>query len=219
MAKSEWSLSKGREKVFNLYKKRAAKYKPARTAGPDYLDKIVKLAAVSQFTQLLGTIPYAIVGGFAVALHGNPRLTQDIDLLVSPNDLPAAQQAMERAGGRASNSLSIGGVAMSVNGTEVDLIALDAPWANEAIGSATSSSQGRVVTKPYLVLMKLWASRGEQEDLDMITLLRGMGQPEWNQTLGLVKKYLPNDVDDIKNLREYSTLDSGAKNAADQAAH
>ena len=67
---------------------------------------------------------------------------------------------MEKAGGRVSNSLSIGGVAMNVNGVEIDLIAMDTPWAEDAIRTAGSSPHGRLVSKPYLVLMKLWASRG-----------------------------------------------------------
>jgi hypothetical protein len=31
-------------------------------------------------------IPYAICGGIAVAIHGYPRFTQDIDLLILPSD-------------------------------------------------------------------------------------------------------------------------------------
>ena len=201
-----WSLSPARKKVFALYAKRAPKYNPARVAGPNYPDRIVQTSAVAAFTSILGNIPYAICGGQAVALHGSPRMTQDIDLLVAPANLAAARLAMEKAGGQASNPLSIGGLAMKVNGIEVDLIALDTPWATDAIQTAKASPQGRVVAKPYLVLMKLWASRGYQEDADMMAMLKDMPANEWNQTLALVKKHLPNDVDDIKNLREYSTF-------------
>ncbi len=32
------------------------------------------------------SIPYAVCGGMAVAIHGHPRFTQDIDLLIHPAD-------------------------------------------------------------------------------------------------------------------------------------
>jgi len=34
------------------------------------------------------SIEYALCGGLAVAVHGHPRATQDIDLLVRPEDVP-----------------------------------------------------------------------------------------------------------------------------------
>ena len=32
-------------------------------------------------------VPYALCGGLAVAIHGHPRFTHDIDLLIQPDDL------------------------------------------------------------------------------------------------------------------------------------
>jgi hypothetical protein len=43
-------------------------------------------------------VPYALCGGLAVVLHGYPRLTRDIDLLIRPEDLPAARAALATAG-------------------------------------------------------------------------------------------------------------------------
>ena len=43
-------------------------------------------------------IPYAICGGLAVVIHGYTRLTDDIDLLVRPQDVPPAKQALQSAG-------------------------------------------------------------------------------------------------------------------------
>jgi hypothetical protein len=45
-------------------------------------------------------IEYALVGGLAIAVWGAPRATQDIDLLVRPEALPAALEAAERRGFR-----------------------------------------------------------------------------------------------------------------------
>ena len=43
-------------------------------------------------------VPYALCGGMAVVLHGHPRLTRDIDLLIRKPDLAAAETALAKAG-------------------------------------------------------------------------------------------------------------------------
>jgi len=43
-------------------------------------------------------IPYALCGGMAVVLHGYPRLTRDLDLLIKPDDLEAAKTALAAVG-------------------------------------------------------------------------------------------------------------------------
>lgn len=43
-------------------------------------------------------VPYALCGGMAVVLHGYPRLTRDIDLLIRPQELEAAKTALATAG-------------------------------------------------------------------------------------------------------------------------
>lgn len=45
-------------------------------------------------------IPYALVGGWAVAVHGAPRATADLDLLIRPADLEPALAAVEPHGFR-----------------------------------------------------------------------------------------------------------------------
>lgn len=43
-------------------------------------------------------VPYALCGGMAVVLHGHPRLTRDVDLLIRKQDLKAAEAALATAG-------------------------------------------------------------------------------------------------------------------------
>ncbi len=43
-------------------------------------------------------IDYAVCGGLAVALHGYPRATRDIDLLIDRNSLEPAKAAIESLG-------------------------------------------------------------------------------------------------------------------------
>jgi hypothetical protein len=43
-------------------------------------------------------VPYALCGGMAVVLHGFPRLTRDIDLLIRQEHLEAAKAALAACG-------------------------------------------------------------------------------------------------------------------------
>jgi predicted nucleotidyltransferase len=43
-------------------------------------------------------IPYVVIGGIASALHGRPRCSSDVDLLVLPAQAPAALEALAAAG-------------------------------------------------------------------------------------------------------------------------
>lgn len=43
-------------------------------------------------------IRYAIVGGVAMAFYAEPRFTQDIDILLEPNDFDKARRILERKG-------------------------------------------------------------------------------------------------------------------------
>lgn len=43
-------------------------------------------------------IDYALCGGLAVAIHGFPRATRDIDFIINPDDLPAIRQTIKLIG-------------------------------------------------------------------------------------------------------------------------
>ncbi len=43
-------------------------------------------------------LPYALCGGLAVGVHGYPRATEDTDLLIPPDHLTAAKQALAGCG-------------------------------------------------------------------------------------------------------------------------
>jgi hypothetical protein len=47
---------------------------------------------------LQGNVDYALCGGLALAVHGHPRFTQDIDLLVRPEDLDRILRIAEQCG-------------------------------------------------------------------------------------------------------------------------
>lgn len=56
------------------------------------------LAVSAKLTK--ANIAHAICGGLAVAIHGAPRMTTDLDILVKPDDLDAATGALDEVGFR-----------------------------------------------------------------------------------------------------------------------
>lgn len=59
---------------------------------PDFRDLLEEFARAS--------VEYVLVGGYAVAFHGRPRTTKDIDLVLrgTPQNLEAASRALDRFG-------------------------------------------------------------------------------------------------------------------------
>ncbi len=61
------------------------------------LDLLQELAAVGQAFDQRG-IPYALCGGMALAVHGVPRATQDIDVLARQGDIERIREAANACG-------------------------------------------------------------------------------------------------------------------------
>lgn len=45
-------------------------------------------------------VRYAVIGGIAMAFHGRPRFTRDIDVLIHPDDIELVRMAFQRLGYR-----------------------------------------------------------------------------------------------------------------------
>jgi len=127
-------------------------------------------------------IPYALAGAIALAVHGVPRATTDIDLLVHPRDLDAAL-AVARARRFAIEALPItfsDGMQLrrvtKIEGSDMltlDLLLvnpnLEPVWASrERVG--TERGEVWVVSREGLIQMKAWA--GREQDLADIRRLR-----------------------------------------------
>jgi hypothetical protein len=127
-------------------------------------------------------LPYAVAGAVALAIHGAPRATTDIDLLVRPPDLDGVL-AVARARGfvieafpmRFADGLEIRRV-VRTEGPEMltlDLLLVDRnlepAWASrQRVG--TERGEFWVVSRDGLIQMKAWA--GREQDLADIRRLR-----------------------------------------------
>jgi hypothetical protein len=126
-------------------------------------------------------IPYAVAGAVALAIHGVPRATTDLDLLVDPRDLDAVlgvararQFGIEALPMRFSDGMEVRRMT-KVDGTEMltlDLLLvnpnLEPVWTSrERI--PTERGEFWVVSRQGLIQMKAWAGR-EQDLADIVRL-------------------------------------------------
>ena len=200
---------KMRDKFLELIKARGPKYKGRKKSIiekkiDNMLTNKVLIESVSSVTDLLDGIPYVLIGGHAITIHGSPRTTDDIDIMTYPKYV---DDIVEKLGLKVSSSLTIGGVAATTpSGIEIDIIAPNKPWLDDAIKSAEKTKYGNVISKPYLVLTKIWASRGVTDDADSIKMLASMGDKEQQLVVQLVDKYFSSMSDDIKQMVELANM-------------
>lgn len=60
-------------------------------------DLFTELIAITDAFEA-GGIPYALCGGLAVAIHGAPRFTKDLDLVIRPEDADSAKEVAKALG-------------------------------------------------------------------------------------------------------------------------
>ncbi len=130
-------------------------------------------------------LDYALCGGLALAVHGKPRATKDIDLLVHPDDLARLKVVL-----RALDYTIEAKPMVFANGTEVARISklgeqapftIDLVLVGEALERAWSTRERHaigelplwVVSRAALIEMKRIA--GRPQDLADIHALEGAG--------------------------------------------
>jgi hypothetical protein len=121
---------KVRTRLLRLFESRSGRY--YRTSPGSLQKKASKLLAapcplrsVREITRKLGGFDYAILGGHALTLHGQPRMTEDLDLLVCPDDVAAI---LRQLGATRSTPLAIGGASTVIKRVTLDLVAPCQPW-------------------------------------------------------------------------------------------
>ena len=121
---------------------------------------------------------YCLVDGLALAHHSIPRLTQDVDMLILPEDLPLAQQAL------AGHELRVTAVVLifQIGATRIDMIPANLRAKRAAVLGAIDDVIDdlpvKVVNLRDLILLKLWAvperpemAKRTQDETDVIGLI------------------------------------------------
>jgi hypothetical protein len=110
-------------------------------------------------------IRYCLVGGLALAHHSIPRVTQDVDVMVLPEDLPAIQGLLKGHERRGTAVVQIS----EIGKTRFDIIPANLRSKRQAVLEAVNEDfEGesiKVASLRNLIFLKLWASSERHERL------------------------------------------------------
>lgn len=152
--------------------------------------------------------PFVIVGGVATALYMPQRVTLDVDILVLTADAGAMHRELERLQYSCDGPLSIGGTRwVAPDGRVLDVLEADEPWTRAAVERPRRAPNGEpVIALPYLVLMKLAASR-PQDLADLSRMLGTADDRSLAEVRGVVRQFRPMDCDDLESLIQLGRLE------------
>ncbi|MGA3123391.1 MAG: hypothetical protein ABSF69_21690 [Polyangiaceae bacterium] len=147
-------------------------------------------------------VPHAIAGGMAVSVHGHPRMTADVDILVPSSALKSIQQL----GKTTPVSGFLSGVSVSVDGIDVAFLFLGEGLDSDDIRSPDHFAGLPVVRVEALVLMKLGAGRA-QDTADIVHLLKAGKVP----IAGVEKRLSEEEREHFKQVIEMARLEKAGK--------
>lgn len=125
-------------------------------------------------------IEYALCGGLAVGIHGYPRATVDIDVLIPAGEEPRVEQVARQLGYvTKARAMSFAGGATEVDPADGETLMLDMLLVTPTVADVWQTRQivqwrGRdlaVVSSVGLIALK--TLRGSKQDLADIARLRG----------------------------------------------
>ncbi|MEG4842730.1 hypothetical protein [Microcoleus sp. B9-D4] len=128
-------------------------------------------------------------------------MTDDVAILVLTQDAANLYRELEQAGSTRTGELSIGGSTWELpDGTYFDVIESRDSWVREAITNPNKAPDGLpIIGLPYLVLMKLQASRGIDIG-DLTRMLGGADETALRLVRRAVQDFLPDAVEDLESL-------------------
>ena len=140
------------------------------------------------------TVPFVVVGGVATRLYSPERMTDDLDILVhADHSAQIAREAPE--------------CDLLPDGVRLDVTLSREKWAEEALAKpAFGPNDLPIIALPFLVLMKMQASRG----IDIGDLTRMLGAADdasLTQARWVIQSYLQDGVKDLDGLIQLGRLE------------
>jgi len=165
---------------------------------------------VSNIREIIDPLPFVIIGGVATRLYMPERATLDLDILIKASDTAKVHQKLDQAGSQKIADLSISGTQWLLpDQTSLDVLEGDDDWIEEAISNPNYSPDGLpIIALPYLVLMKLSASR-TQDLADISRMLGSCEELERNKVRDIVHLHLPSASEDLESLIYLGRLEIG----------
>jgi len=183
---------------------------PGTGSGSEFLQRRTATNPWPDLRPILEGIPWIITGGVATRVYMPERGTRDLDILVHRQDGDAIRRRLEAAGYSYVSPPAIPGfLVRSPQGVEVDMILGDYPWLDEALIHPRQDSAGYpVLDLPYLVLMKMTASR-TRDFGDLGTMLGLASEEELARVRAAVARYAPEDTEDLESLIYLGQVEMG----------
>jgi len=175
--------------------------KPGTGSAPEFLRRRTAMITWPDLRPVLRGIPWVIVGDVATRAYMPERTTKDVDILVRRDDGDEVRKRLEAAGYKFVAPLALPGFTVcSPDGVEIDIILGDYPWLDEALAHLRRDPAGLpVLDLPYLVIMKIDASRGR--DIGDLTTMLGLASDETLERVRAVAtRHAPDVVDDLESL-------------------
>ncbi len=186
-----------RQKFIQLTLRRV---KPGSGSSHEFLKTRTWRNRVTDLSKLI-QVSYVIVGGVATRLYMPERMTDDLDILIHEDEAEQAYQSLSERMARQIGDLSIGGTSWELpDKTILDIIAGRQSWVKNALLYPRVGADGQpVIDLPYLVLMKLEASR-TTDISDISRMLGQANEEELNEVRKVIKVYDPNSLEDLESL-------------------
>ena len=187
--------------------------RPGTGSAPEFLRRRTAMINWPDLRNILKGIPWVLIGGVATRAYMAERVTKDMDVLVHERDGEEARKRLEAAGYVPVSRLIVPGVLLrSPDGVEIDLIYGRYPWLDNALAHAQTDAAGYpVIALPYLVLLKMWATR-DQDWTDITRMLTTATDEQINDVRKVIAQHSPEDSDDLETMiylakREMETPD------------
>ena len=187
--------------------------KPGTGSSNEFLDRRTAMQPVPDLSAILGTIPWALVGGIAIRAYMPERTTLDVDIMIREIDEARARAAFLNASYIITEQISIGGFSIrranEENTPPVDVLISNDPWFQEALLHPGHDAAGLpVMPRPYLMLLKMDA--GLSQDLaDVQRMLRDTPTSERLSTHALLARHAPEMVEDYDALIQLADIEFG----------
>lgn len=201
-------LSAQKRKFFLALVKR--RVQPGTGSSSAFLHQRTWSYGVNNLNLIIKQAPFVVVGGVATRLYMPERMTLDLAILIRAEDAGLIYQDLETAGGRKIGNLGIPGSQWQLSdNTALDVLEGEDEWVTEAVLNPNHAPDGLpIIDLPYLVLMKLAASR--TQDLADVSRMLGLADGTMlTKIQQVIQAYLPTAAEDCESLILLGKLEMG----------
>jgi hypothetical protein len=201
------SFSQRRKIFLELVTKRV---KSGTGSSLEFLRQRTWTYSVNNLNSIIKQAPFVIVGGVATRMYMPERMTLVLDILINPDDSQLIYEDLKNNNAEKVGNLTIAGSQWRLfDNTSLDVLEGEDEWVKDAIALPNYAPDGLpIISLPYLILMKLSASR--TQDLADVSRMLGLADEKTLKEIRqVIKNYLPTAEEDLESLIILGKLEIG----------